>query len=280
MRRPFADGARGPSTLRRWFAVVRSQRFLSVVVGVSLLLGANAALESGSWRTGLHSFLIVLAESGSVAAITALTVVFALRRAKGGRSGRVAFYGLGGLAATPFAVAIVLALEGALDPGEWSAATHWPRAAFIAAKVAIIVIGASLIVGVASTGRAQGTASQAGGPPPPTPPHHAAFLERLPGRIGAELTYLTMRDHYLEVHTSAGQAMLLMRLSDAVGELADYDGFQIHRSHWVASAAVSRLVREGRGLLVELKDGVRLPVSRSFAPQVRDRIGEMNLPQA
>lgn len=286
-RRPFADGAPEPSTLRQWFAVLRSRRFLSVVVGISLLFGATAALESGSWRTGLGRFFLVLAESGSIAAITALSVVFALRRAERGGIDRVLRHGLGGLMATPAAVAIVLALEGLLPAGGGNAATHWPLIALVAAKVAIIVVGASLIVGVVGADRPGGGAPAAN-PNPQMPleeetqsaPRHAAFLERLPAGIGTELSHLTMRDHYLEVHTGAGQAMLLIRLSDAVAELADYDGFQIHRSHWVASGAVARLAREGRGLFVELSNGARLPVSRSFRQQVLDRAREKGFPPA
>ncbi len=285
-RSPFADGAREPSTLRKWFNVLRSRRFLSVVVGISLLFGATGALGSGSWQTGLGRFFLVLAESGSIASITALSVVFALRRAERGGIARVLRYGLGGLMAAPAAVAIVLVLEGLLAAGGGNAAP-WQVIAMVAAKVAIIVIGSSLIVGVVIVERPGGGVPEADAKPQtppeeetPPPPRHAAFLERLPAAIGTELSHLTMRDHYLEVHTRAGQAMLLMRLFDAVAELADYDGFQIHRSHWVARDAVARLAREGRGLFVELSNGVRLPVSRSFRQQVQERAREKGFPPA
>lgn len=73
-----------------------------------------------------------------------------------------------------------------------------------------------------------------------------------------------------EVTTEKGKALVLMRLSDAIRETPPTPGLQIHRSHWVAVDAVARTVRTGDKLLVELKDGRRLPVSRSYTRDVRD----------
>lgn len=47
-----------------------------------------------------------------------------------------------------------------------------------------------------------------------------------------------MEDRYLRIHTDGGSDLILMRLRDAVGELAGADGLQVHRSFWVARAAV------------------------------------------
>ena len=40
------------------------------------------------------------------------------------------------------------------------------------------------------------------------------------------------------------------------------DGMRIHRSHWVAFDAVEALEREGAKLLVKMRGGAVLPVSR------------------
>ena len=64
----------------------------------------------------------------------------------------------------------------------------------------------------------------------------------------AELYAIESEDHYLRVHTSAGQELILMRLADAVRELAGVEGLQTHRSWWVARcSACSRCahVRSG-----------------------------------
>jgi DNA-binding LytR/AlgR family response regulator len=82
-----------------------------------------------------------------------------------------------------------------------------------------------------------------------------------------------MQDHYVEVTTSRGSAMVLIRFSDAVGELAGYPGAQVHRSHWVASGQAKRLLRDKDRRMIELVDGRRLPVSRPYLDDARKLVG-------
>jgi DNA-binding LytR/AlgR family response regulator len=103
---------------------------------------------------------------------------------------------------------------------------------------------------------------------PDAPP--PKFLERLPAKLrGAELYAVEADDHYLRLHTSLGQDLILMRLSDAIAELEGLEGAQTHRSWWVAKGAVKEAERgDGRAMLT-LKDGAEVPVSRGFARQLR-----------
>lgn len=96
------------------------------------------------------------------------------------------------------------------------------------------------------------------------------FLERLPPKLrGAELYAVEAEDHYLRLHTSRGQDLILMRLSDAVAELEGIEGAQTHRSWWVARAAVEDAQRgDGRATL-RLKGEVEAPVSRAYAKALR-----------
>jgi hypothetical protein len=102
-------------------------------------------------------------------------------------------------------------------------------------------------------------AAPAGAAPP-------RFLARLPARLqGAEVWALEAEDHYLRLHTSKGQELILMRLGDAVAELQGVEGAQTHRSWWVARAAVREGRRgDGRATLI-LPDGREAPVSRTYA---------------
>ena len=102
--------------------------------------------------------------------------------------------------------------------------------------------------------------------PPPMPP----ILERLPAPRRGALLALSVADHYVEVITERGSSLVLMRLADAIRETAPVAGLQIHRSHWVALDAVAQTVRHEGRLLVELANGMRLPVSRTFAPAARE----------
>lgn len=108
--------------------------------------------------------------------------------------------------------------------------------------------------------------------PAPPSPSDAPLLARLPARSRAELLHLRMQDHYVEVHTTSGSEMLLLRFRDALREVEGVDGLRVHRSHWVARAAVVGVERERGGrLALRLVNGVKVPVSRSFAPAVKAR---------
>lgn len=103
----------------------------------------------------------------------------------------------------------------------------------------------------------------------PQPPK---FLDRLPLKLrGAEVWAVEAEDHYLRLHTSKGQDLILLRLADAVAELEGIEGAQVHRSWWVARDAIADARRgDGRATLT-LKDGSEVPVSRTYAGLLRER---------
>ncbi len=105
----------------------------------------------------------------------------------------------------------------------------------------------------------------------PTPPP-VRFLERLPLKLrGAEVWAVEAEDHYLRLHTSKGQDLILLRLADAVAELEGIEGAQVHRSWWVARDAIADARRgDGRAVLT-LKDGSEVPVSRTYARLLREQ---------
>ncbi len=130
------------------------------------------------------------------------------------------------------------------------------------ALIAIVFAGLLIIAGPWDKTRAQPTIAA----PTETPPR---LLARLPLDKRAALVSLSVQDHYTEVTTTAGRALVLLRLSDAIAEAEGVPGLQIHRSHWVTLAAVARVRRDGARVLLVLKDGRELPVSRTFMPQAR-----------
>lgn len=96
------------------------------------------------------------------------------------------------------------------------------------------------------------------------------FLSRLPLKYRkANLYAVSAEDHYLRVHTSLGEELILMRLADAIRELAGADGLQVHRSWWVAKAGVTDTRRRGGKLSLVLASGTEAPVSRTFLPEVK-----------
>lgn len=111
-------------------------------------------------------------------------------------------------------------------------------------------------------------------PPPPPPPAigmPAAFAERLPVRLRAgRLLALAAEDHYLRVHTDVGDDLVLMRMADAVALLADVPGARVHRSWWVARAAVAGVARDGDRLALQLAGGLLAPVSRTMRRELAE----------
>lgn len=100
-------------------------------------------------------------------------------------------------------------------------------------------------------------------PEAPRLPRLPRLLQRLDADAAGALWSISVRDHYVDVQTSFGTSSLLMRLSDAMAETDPVEGDQIHRSHWVAWAAVQRVERDGAKLFVVLTGGARLPVSKN-----------------
>lgn len=114
---------------------------------------------------------------------------------------------------------------------------------------------------------ANGTAS--GGQDVPAATRVPLLLRRLAPQNRGVLQHISVEDHYSMVRTSAGSELILLRFSDAVREAEPAEGMQVHRSHWVARDFVASLKTEKGRVLLVLEDGSSVPVSRSFAPEVR-----------
>lgn len=104
----------------------------------------------------------------------------------------------------------------------------------------------------------------------PTAPAPPPILDRLPLARRGTLVALTVQDHYVEVRTSRGRDLVLMRLGDAIRETGEVRGAQVHRSHWVALDQVAFARRAGDGAVLGLSDGSEVPVSRRYMAVIRD----------
>ena len=90
----------------------------------------------------------------------------------------------------------------------------------------------------------------------------------------AAVLMVAAEDHYLRLVLADGRGnyqrpLLLFRLSDALPELAAFEGLQVHRSAWVARRHVVSARRDGRRWLLVLADGTSQAVSETFLPAVR-----------
>lgn len=108
-------------------------------------------------------------------------------------------------------------------------------------------------------------------PTPDSPPAPPALLERLPFPLrGATVLAVESQGHALLVHTDAGTPLIWLGLAEAIEELAPLDGFQVHRSWWVARDAILRTDRAGRGAVLTLANGAKVPVSRARLPLLKE----------
>ncbi len=140
----------------------------------------------------------------------------------------------------------------------------FPGNAFLTIVVAVV---AGLLVEQRLHAAADAERDRVASLPQPSPPD---FFRRIPPALGRDLLALEMEDHYLRIHTALGSDLILMRLRDAVEELGPTQGRQAHRSWWVAEGAVASAERgAGRPVLV-LRNGLRVPVSKSFRDQIKE----------
>ena len=108
-------------------------------------------------------------------------------------------------------------------------------------------------------------------PKPSAERSRPALLDRLPPKFrDAKLYAISSEDHYVRIHSAAGQHMILMRLTDAEDLALPLIGLKPHRSWWVAEIGVDSVVKTDGKLQIMLKSGTQVPVSREGAKRVRE----------
>ncbi|MFK7836461.1 MAG: LytTR family DNA-binding domain-containing protein [Sulfitobacter sp.] len=131
------------------------------------------------------------------------------------------------------------------------------------------VVAVTLVVNWVITLQYQNTTTASSDPAPPT----ATLLQnKLPHHLGQEIVSVQAQDHYVEVTTPKGKAMVLMRLGDAVKDLEPLGGMQVHRSWWVNLSHVSAIEKTPSGPEIILTSDQRLLVGRSFRTAFRRAI--------
>lgn len=99
------------------------------------------------------------------------------------------------------------------------------------------------------------------------------LLDRIKLENRGRLQHISAEDHYSRIRTSRGSELILLRFADALRETGTADGLQVHRSHWVARDFVDGFRSANGKLLLVLKDGTEVPVSRTYAEEVRRKFG-------
>lgn len=100
---------------------------------------------------------------------------------------------------------------------------------------------------------------------------NTGLLLRLPTELGKTIIALSAEDHYVRAHTPEGNDLILYRFSDAVREMPDNIGLQVHRSHWINLSAISSFEESGRGSTLTLNETIKIPVSQRYIEVLKAR---------
>lgn len=257
--------------MREFFGEFLTERGFMVILAAILLLTFLGPFGSYHALSLAERFVFWTAAIFCVALPMHLSMRFAVTTPRLGPLPRVLRVGLGATVAALPGAGLVIFISAVL----------WPAARrpedFPETWVQVAVIG--FIIGCFHYAWFQPAPREAVSdapdtPAPPAGPGSATsrFHARLDPALGTDIISLTVQDHYVEVTTTRGSALLLIRFSDALAELEGLDGLRIHRSHWVAMPHVEGLARENGKPRVKLSDGRCLPVSQTYAPALRDRL--------
>ena len=108
-------------------------------------------------------------------------------------------------------------------------------------------------------------AEESAAPEPDTKP---ALAKRLSPNFVGDIIALQSEDHYVRVHGQQGSELILIRLRDAIAEMEGVDGWQVHRSWWVARRGVVSAAPSGRSWALTLENGNTALVARDMVERL------------
>lgn len=94
------------------------------------------------------------------------------------------------------------------------------------------------------------------------------FLREMPSDWRERIDVVEAQENYICVFVGTESRTILYRFKDAVLELGDSVGLQVHRSFWVSKAAISKFTKtQSKGEIVTTS-GKTIPVSRTYLKAV------------
>lgn len=145
---------------------------------------------------------------------------------------------------------------------------NWKPLVFLGISCMLIALAISTIFFIIDDSLAQVKASVN------NDPANSAFYQRLSKPLGNDVISLQAQDHYVDVRTTLGNELVLIRLSDAIKELGEDNGIQVHRSWWVTHQHVVKQKRIDGKLHLVLSDASVAPVSRTYSASVKSFLNE------
>lgn len=228
---------------------MRSPRVWAILaaVGLGLAIVGPFGVGAGLSPPGRFAYWFAIASGGYAAGLFVHGWVERALGLDGPAALRIGLAGTG----TALAVLPLIVAANRVTFGIWPDPADW---AVLAAQVVPLSLVVSLVFRLIEPPR---------GAAAPQAPARPALMDRLPPDKRGRLLALAAQDHYTEVVTEAGTALVLLRLADAIREAAPTAGLRVHRSHWVALDAAVAARREGDRAVLTLGTGAEIPVSRA-----------------
>ena len=237
--------------LREWRRLISDPRTLVAMAGVAGILAIVGPVDTGDTLRPvprLIYWIVTVFATYSTGLLAAEVIQSRLPKHMHPHLRSGLFGCLMGLAIT----AVVFVINGIVF-GDWLTLSEAPQVLLTIFVVATII---SILFEVVQR------------PTPQDSPQIAPLLARLPIDKRGSIIALSVQDHYVQVITTKGKEMVLMRLSDAMGEAGA--GFQVHRSHWIAPDHVTDVQRENERAILTMTSGDQIPVSRAYIPALRE----------
>ena len=97
------------------------------------------------------------------------------------------------------------------------------------------------------------------------------LLSRIDVPKSARLARISSDNHHIRIVTLDGaEHRILMRMRDAIQEVDVEPGMWVHRSHWVANAAIADVSRAGTREVLTLTCGAEIPVGQKYRGNLID----------
>ena len=247
-------------TKRELQATAQSPRFWIGLICVVCVLALSAPFDTAQELNLPQRFAYWLGIAISTYFVALLVQVPVITSALGKGVSEVWASILGGFVAGPPIGLVVFVINSFVAQVDQGVLYDLIRLILICTVISVAAAGLRLVIVREPIEEEDGMASGA---------TSVGLLKRLPPEKRGMVLTLNAQDHYVEVTTSRGRDLLLLRLGDAVEELTGLDGLRVHRSWWVNRSAVDAVRRVDGRMVLALKDGREVPVSRANEKAVK-----------
>ena len=96
-----------------------------------------------------------------------------------------------------------------------------------------------------------------------------SLVSKLSANIREEPLRIQAQEHYIKVTTCLGSELIQYKFGQALKDLKQQIGLQVHRSFWVANVNIAGWRQQKNNIELELKFGEPVPVSRRYEQKVK-----------